>query len=316
MRSYLIAASIGLIPLALPAVSAASPGENPVVVSPVEYEGKVKEAARMRVDEELRSALERSGLPLAEAGSEESSGYRVRTRVRAVSRDYEIVIDLVSAEGEVIATTEETCEICGLDELAGAITTRAGVIAKEIETLETLPPPKVVVQSTPTGATVIVDGEPVGETPMTVELTAGDHHIRLEKDGHVAMDRQISLADGVNTKVDLDLPIASEKSGKLRPLGWAALGTGAAFVGGGIALLAIDAEQNTKRCDGQDVDIDGDCRFVFNTKWAGAAVGATGAAIAATGAAILIFTRARKGKRQERVQATFGPTSVGLSGRF
>lgn len=45
---------------------------------------------------------------------------------------------------------------------------------------------KIPVDSDPPGANVILDGESVGTTPLTVKLTRKENHqIRIEKDGYV-----------------------------------------------------------------------------------------------------------------------------------
>ncbi len=53
----------------------------------------------------------------------------------------------------------------------------------------------ITVSSTPSGATVYIDGNRVGETPLTLELDPGSHKIRLEYDGYTITD-SFSLEPG------------------------------------------------------------------------------------------------------------------------
>ena len=82
---------------------------------------------------------------------------------------------------------------------------------------------------------------------------------------------------------------------------------------GGIALVAIDGREYKKRCAGENVDADGDCRFVYRLKWPGAALVATGAILAGVGATILIVQRKRS---KATLRAGVTPNGFTLRGSF
>jgi hypothetical protein len=63
---------------------------------------------------------------------------------------------------------------------------------------------KVSVGSTPAGAEIEVDGEFVGDTPSTLELTPGAHSIALTKPGYKQWEKKITLAPG-EIKLNADL---------------------------------------------------------------------------------------------------------------
>jgi len=52
---------------------------------------------------------------------------------------------------------------------------------------------QVTILSQPSGATVVIDGQPVGITPGTFDLKLGVHHARLSQKGFVAADRDFVL---------------------------------------------------------------------------------------------------------------------------
>ncbi|WP_250459434.1 PEGA domain-containing protein [Microbulbifer litoralis] len=62
------------------------------------------------------------------------------------------------------------------------------------------------VVSTPTGASVTVDGEFRGRTPLELELASGaQHQLRFFKDGFASVERTVELAAGTERNLDIDL---------------------------------------------------------------------------------------------------------------
>lgn len=56
--------------------------------------------------------------------------------------------------------------------------------------------PKVAVASTPDGADIEIDGSFVGNTPSTIELTAGEHVVVVKKSGYRAWQRKMKVSGG------------------------------------------------------------------------------------------------------------------------
>src|SRR5262249_1927657 len=60
----------------------------------------------------------------------------------------------------------------------------------------------LVVDSRPTGATVLLDGRVVGKTPLTVPgVKVGDHTVRFELAGHYPWSAAVSVTGGAPTRV-------------------------------------------------------------------------------------------------------------------
>lgn len=58
---------------------------------------------------------------------------------------------------------------------------------------------KVHLDTTPPGATAIVDGEPRGVTPLDLELEPGDHTVRFDLEGHAPVEQALAVtADGAS----------------------------------------------------------------------------------------------------------------------
>jgi hypothetical protein len=303
----------------------------------VNYGDGIQKAVKSRVDQELRAGLDRAGVQVVDettvrnaiadadcvgadcagiVATAAGATYLVYAQVTNVSRDYEVTVQLVSPTGEVLASTDEACEICGLDEVAGVVESRVSAIAKEIDARSEASGPMLIVRSTPSGATLYVDDVPVGDTPYAGPVSEGEHVIRLEKHGFAPAEQTLKLAAGVRSPVKIDLRREFDQSKKLQGAGWGALATGVVFLGAAGALIAIDSNQNSRRCTGQDVDNDGDCRFVFQTKWGGAALAVGGGALVAAGVALLVTTRKGRDHEDRRVQARIGPGSAGLVAHF
>jgi hypothetical protein len=69
---------------------------------------------------------------------------------------------------------------------------------------------RVVVQSTPAGARVLVDGKDRGQTPAIVrELGRGEHRIRIVRDGYTAAERRVVLSESRPSQL-LSVPLARD----------------------------------------------------------------------------------------------------------
>ncbi|MHB2015860.1 MAG: PEGA domain-containing protein [Candidatus Xenobia bacterium] len=64
---------------------------------------------------------------------------------------------------------------------------------------------RVTVTSTPPGAAVVIDGEARGNTPTEVQLDSGAHQLVVEYQGKPVAQRQLTLSDGEQQKVDVTI---------------------------------------------------------------------------------------------------------------
>jgi hypothetical protein len=92
------------------------------------------------------------------------------------------------------------------------------------------------------------------------------------------------------------------------------VGTGVAAVATGVTLLVLHGRPITSDCSADNVDLDGDCEFLHNTRTGGVVALAAGGAALVTGSVLLGIELSRK--RASRV--SLHPTGSGLlvSGRF
>jgi hypothetical protein len=233
-------------------------------------------------------------------------------------RDYDVRADLVDGRsGEVLATVTRACDICGSEELATTFEDVGDALRRKLAS-SLQEPPALVITSVPPGATVQLDGAPVGTTPLTVEVTAGEHEIEVGMPDHITQRRRLAFVDGVRQEwkvVLVDVPREDRPTGRpLRIAGWSAIGVGLAGLGVGIGVAVLDENPMRSRCSGENVDIEGNCKYRYNTLAGGIASAVVGAAILGTGIALVIVDR--KKSRDRRVALLPTLRGVALSGRF
>lgn len=240
----------------------------------------------------------------------------VQATIVVDDRDYAVSAEVRDDQGAVIATVDQRCEICGYDELSDTVELLGNALRRKLAS-EVVALPTLVVTSTPAGALVTIDGEKAGTTPLELTLAEGSHDVRLSKPGHVAQLRRVALVGGVHERVEVDLPVQpSEQSAKtqtgFRVGGGVALAAGLAAVGVGIPLVLIDEKPQKSRCDGDNVDIEGNCKYRYSTFEGGIAAISVGAAALAVGIALLVVAS----KRGKASRVAVMPTRNGVAFRF
>jgi hypothetical protein len=166
----------------------------------------------------------------------------------------------------------------------------ASALRERLE-VEASAPAHVLIRSRPSGATVVVDGQPSGVTPLAAELTAGKHQLQLVLRDHAAVARSFTAVAGVEESVELTLPALPSRFPQ-RTAGWSALGGGAALLLAGIVTTSFDHDQVA--CSSGNYYL-GRCPQVWDTKWWGAAMIGVGVAAATVGATMVYLAPAPAG---------------------
>ncbi|HEY1811342.1 MAG TPA: PEGA domain-containing protein [Kofleriaceae bacterium] len=90
--------------------------------------------------------------------------------------------------------------------------------------------------STPSGLSVELDGEPIGTTPVERDVAAGPHRVSTVRDGHKS-SRKIAVTPDDTTEVTIDADVADVVERRSHALPASLLGTGiAALIAGSIFL--------------------------------------------------------------------------------
>ena len=238
-----------------------------------------------------------------------NAAFALRAKISVSDRDYVVHLDLLATRtGNVLATSEERCDLCGSTEAGTLVETQSALLRRALEDI-IQGPSRLVVDSQPAGALVLVDNQLVGTTPVDQPVLEGEHVVRVMLDGYVSDERKVKLVRGVRERLELQLRRAPRLA-RSRSFGWASLFTGIPVLGVGVALLAIDGRE--RPCT--DKDINGRCRYLYSTDIGGAAALAAGAALITIGTMLLLRTRDRPNPRRPR--AFIGPTGFSIVGRF
>ncbi|HET6583262.1 MAG TPA: PEGA domain-containing protein, partial [Nannocystaceae bacterium] len=280
--------------LAAAARDTAAPAEpETIVVLPLEVDGELPDKWRGEAESRLRAGLDRSGVTLVAADPGGPVGCRDRACIRGLAdtathvvrprlqvapgeRDYSFAIDVSSTRtGEVVATVEGECDLCGFEEVGALIEAKAAAAASSIERLRAAVA-MVELESTPPGATLEVDGTRIGTTPTALELAPGTHRVRVTKPGFRAQTIEVEAIEGLRKTIELPLVAevadTSERDHRrqraLFVSGGVLIGLGVGGLGAGAALLAIDGRPHRSDCQ---ADVEGNCRFVYGTRNGGIA---------------------------------------------
>jgi hypothetical protein len=260
----------------------------------------------------------------SEAGERVDAAYVVHPRLRRVAPDHTIAITIIDVRrGSVLSDANGTCDLCGHAELVDLASDLGERTRRRLDQL-TGGPAVVSLGSTPRGATVRVDGEIVGTTPLEHTIPPGRHEIRVELDGYQPVVRTTDVVGGTREAIAFELVprptvVAAAQQKEMKRsrafvgAGASLLVVGLAGVGVGAALLAIHATPIEGDCSSDNIDPDGDCRFLHDTRGGGIAALALGGAGLVTGAVLLGVGLRRRGSN---VRASATPRSLALEVRF
>jgi hypothetical protein len=249
--------------------------------------------------------------------------YWLTTEIDGRDRMYTVRTALWSVDdAEALAHAEERCMVCGRAELVELVAAQSLVMRQFLsETGDD--PAAVTVDARPRSARIEVDGAEVGKGHVSTQVSPGEHRIRVSARGYDPQELTLSVTRGVTRTVEVRLMRPELPSRWHRPLGFGALGAAVVAIGAGATMVAVDGEPIARRCgpdDPQNIDGDGDCRYVRETLGAGVVTTALGVGLATAATTLLVID----GKRRRRhakawagtVRVHVAPTRVGIAGTF
>jgi hypothetical protein len=311
----------------------------PVVVMPVAVEGDVSPEDQALLQQALLDALGKDeGLELrvtptrcADAGCVAALA-RTHEAVRIVdpkvaygTNDYQVTLSVLDETGASVQLVSLSCEICTIADVATRFAQAAEQVRVQLGEASARSA-VVVVDSIPPGAVVWVDGKRLGVTPLEAEVGTGPHELRVERPGHVTQKEEFEGVAGGRSAFNLRLaPAEAEGKGPgarrgLFIAGLASIGVGAGAAIGGAVALALDSRPIERKCVGNDVDINGECRYLHDTKLVGAVVLAAGGAALVTGVVLAVVgrkgARKRGAEEQQARRWRLQPHGFGVRGWF
>lgn len=217
-----------------------------------------------------------------------AADYLVIGRVEARQKNYDLQLQLISGRtGDKLAATHEKCELCGLREASEQMDVAAAGLRPGLERAET--PASYRIESNPAHALVLVDGKPVGFTPLTFDMPIGAHVVELGAAGFASQRRTVDVVPGKSGTLQFELEAVSGGGGGTSTprRHWGTIGVvgvviGAAAMAAGAYVLSLHGKSEMRMGDcptGMQ-----SCLAVQNTLWGGAAIAAGGAAVFGAGA--------------------------------
>jgi hypothetical protein len=334
----------------------AEAGEGPgakAAILPLVVQGELSDVDRQALTSELVEGLRRGAFEIvtpeevaaaapnaskcAEAAcyqkiaAQTGATHLVRAEVVIKDRDYDVRVQLIDGKsGTVVVKSAEGCEICGITDAGNLMATAAATLRTKLDALAS-GPATAVVTSEPTGAEVTVDGELVGVTPLERQVIPGKHVLRVSKEGYIAVEREVTFVEGVQETLPFQLEKVPSRL-PARPWGWASLALGIGAIGVAIPFAVLDDRgyKLGSKCEGANIDADGDCRRLWDTEYIVLTTALAGATLVTLGVAVLLSTSPRRAKGakkakaakpkggKKKAQAGFGvgPTGFVLRGRF
>lgn len=163
------------------------------------------------------------------------------------------------------------------------------MVGQMIATANNRPRTMLTVQSTPSGASVFIDGQRIGETPLERMSFAGSHTVKVAKDGYDPVERTLELQLNQSNTIDLQLPKQTRPTfAGARPV-WR-LALGGILIGGGIltAVLGASALSVNGSCDETMPTTDGvPCPMIYFTNGVGGGLLGGGLALTAAGTVLM-----------------------------
>lgn len=250
-------------------------------------------------EEEVTNAII-EGLGRAEilVTARESSGevqVWVNSTLTMETQLYSIEIELVRASDSVVLSAESgVCEICSRSEALGAVALTAEALTESF-------PGLAVVEVTPDGAWLAIDGVTV-QPGSAVALMPGSYPVVATLEEHSNAERELTIRSNEITEMSLILdPLAEDVGrGDGRPLwlaGWIVGGVGLATLTAGGVLWGVDGQI----CDPDSpVDSAGNCARLYETWREGVALTAIGIGAVSAAVILLIIDRLRRNPTTSR----------------
>lgn len=334
----------------------AAPPAPKVALLPLELEGALPPEVHDPMIAELEAALTSSRYELVHhmpsggrcpdvscihgAAQIVGAQYVLVPALAVTEQDSLISVRLYDFAGNLRATQKSTCELCSPEDVKAALLLEARSAQNHVVELidnpyadheapepEPLAAPRLSIASHPSGAAIVLDGQSVGKTPLTLEVEAGLRDLRVELAGYEVFKDTVRATRGQTNAIDLVLSSSNQKTTEtLRLVGIIGTSVSVPLLAAGITLLALDENPYKSNCDGNDIDYAGNCRYRYDTLAGGAASTAVGLAslLAGVTCAVVAFGRRKAASQRRReieqdtisVRPRVAPTAGGLRVRF
>jgi tetratricopeptide (TPR) repeat protein len=198
---------------------------------------------------------------------------------------------------------------------------------------------QLTVLSTPTGATLAIDGQALGVTPLTIELKPGAHHALVTLRGFADAQRDFALSSSVALDLPFELKPADPTAPALLSAGpgapdavadkpkvrgrrfgvvpYVTLGVGALALGGAALFEALRrSAQNSARSDTIQLMKEDDLNTMNSRQTTARVLLGAGGVLVAAGATLLVFNQPRAPESSARLSTLPGGAAFWFTRSF
>jgi|GEM_PF-2293454 len=358
-RAAALVAALGMSVTPATALAAKPKGKTRVAVMPLLVEGDVPSEVRSEARDEIKGALKSrkyevvDGRPpganctdfecIHAVAEEADAQWVIQPALSTLDHDYGIAVRLYDFAGNLKVDESSTCEICSYPDAVEALVVEAKELKdpllgfvenpygdREQAEFETDDISRLAIRTEPAGATVRLDGERIGKTPLEVEVEPGLRDLEITMRNHNDVVQTVRAPRGGSELLTFTLIENNEKQTRaLRITGWTFSMVGLGLLGAGVPLLALDERPVKSDCSGENIDFNGTCRYRHDTLLPGALLTGFGVASLLTGITTGVIAAARGGRNKKAkgpldtmdedtisVRPILGPTSAGVRVRF
>jgi hypothetical protein len=210
---------------------------------------------------------------------------------------------LIVTRPHALIVQQRFCEHCSDAELTRAATELAQQLLQEMAVRigRTL----LAVKSVPSGARIVLDGEPIGATDTTFNTYPGSHVVIVEKPGYLTQTVSIEAVEGKTATVSVALH-ESPSTEKLNPSRFSRKVPLAVIGAGAASLVAAGFLIHLGQQDGPN-----DRRIHPRAATVGAIAGVAG--VAAVGTGVYLWLRGSRASRSGGASASVVPGGVAIA---
>jgi len=187
---------------------------------------------------------------------------------------------------------------------------------------------QLTVLTSPEGATVAIDGTPLGVSPLTVELRPGSHSAQVSRRGYTDVNGSFVLPRTAPLDLSVTLKLAptesqartdarGESSRRFGIAPYVTLGAAAVCLGSaGIFELMRRSAQSSARNEQVQIDYEHDIDDMNSRQTTARVLLGVGGVLAVTGVTLLAFNTRLTPESRARVAAVPGGATISLERRF
>ncbi len=106
------------------------------------------------------------------------------------------------SKGSDVVSVQKMCDSCSDQALPVTVTALMADVSKLVPTMRG----RIKITTSPSGVLALVDGAPIGTTPVDHEVAPGVHEIAMTRNGETIATSHVAVSPGATAEVDIPIP--------------------------------------------------------------------------------------------------------------